>query len=114
MRARLERCLTGRLSDSYPSGEHDLEVLVDKLHPLDELSTVLRSVTDGVEQEHPECRRVVFAAPEGSTDVVSAATEAGFRYVVDVEVDGQSLSLMVAEPAWVTAVDMDLDRVPHT
>jgi hypothetical protein len=114
MRARLERCLSGRLSGSYPPGEHDLEVIVDELDPLDELSIVLRTVTEGVQQEHPECRRVVFAAPEGSVDVVSAAREVGFRYVVDVEVAGESLSLMVAEPGWVTVVDMDLDRVPHT
>jgi len=36
----------------------------------------------------------------------------GFRHVVDVDVPGEELSLLVREPEWVTQVDADLDRVP--
>ncbi|MGW6281287.1 hypothetical protein [Kribbella sp. NPDC055071] len=114
MRARLERCLTGRLRDTYPPSEHDLEVRLDRTDPAQAVTATLGSVIRQVEHEHPECRRLVFAAPEEAHDVIAAAVEAGFRYVVDVDVDGESLSLMVAEPSWVTAVDMDLDRVPQT
>jgi hypothetical protein len=57
---------------------------------------------------------VVFAAPVDDLEIVAAAEAAGFRYVVDVEVPGEDLSLLVAEPEWVTRVDMDLDRVPGT
>jgi hypothetical protein len=60
----------------------------------------------------PECRRVVFAASVGDLDAVAAAQAAGFRYVLDVDVPDAELSLLVAEPDWVSDVDADLDRVP--
>ena len=114
MEIRLERCLSGRLRDTYPPGEEDLEVRVDSWRSTTELTAVLRTVSERVVLEHPRCRRIVFAVPEGATEIVDAAGEAGFRQVVDVEVEGECYTLLVTEPAWVTAVDMDLDRVPQT
>jgi hypothetical protein len=67
-----------------------------------------------IQAADPRCRRVVFAAPVDDLEIVAAAQAAGFRYVVEVEVPGEDLSLLVAEPEWVTRVDMDLDRVPGT
>ena len=60
----------------------------------------------------PRCRRVVFAAPVDDLTSIAAAHAAGFRYVVDVDIPGEELSLLVAEAHWVTA--MDSDRVPGT
>lgn len=56
------------------------------------------------------CRRVVFAAAAGDQAMVAAVQAAGFRCVLDVDVPGAELSLLVAEPGWVT--ERDDDRVP--
>jgi hypothetical protein len=56
----------------------------------------------------------VFGAPRGDLATLTAAENAGFRYIVDVDLAGASLSLAVAEPPWVTSVDMDLGHVPGT
>jgi hypothetical protein len=58
------------------------------------------------------CRRVVYAAPSGDVAAMATAIAASFRFVVDVEVAGEDLSLLVLEPDWVTGVDMDLGRAP--
>jgi len=111
--ATLERCAHGRLRDAYPVAEHDIEIrLYDA--PAYELTALLRTLSAAVQQADPQCRRVVFGAPLGDLATLSAAENAGFRYVVDVDLAGASLSLAVAEPSCVTSVDMDLDRVPGT
>ena len=107
----LERCEVGRLREAYPVSEHDVEVRVGELEP-STLAVLLRDLVPAVLSADPECRRVVFAAPEGDLAVLSGAEEAGFRYVVDVDLPDGSVNLTVAEPGWVTAVDMDLDHVP--
>jgi hypothetical protein len=55
---------------------------------------------------------VVFAAPADHGEVLKAAQAAGFRHVIDVDVPGAELSLLVAEPGWVRKVDADIDKVP--
>jgi hypothetical protein len=60
----------------------------------------------------PRCRRVVHAVPAGQRDQIAAAESAGCRYVVDVDLGREELSLLVAEPDWVTDTDIDIDRVP--
>ncbi|MEU6251398.1 hypothetical protein [Streptomyces sp. NPDC047043] len=57
-------------------------------------------------------REPVYAVPEGDRASMAAAETAGFRYAVDVELRDQQLSLLVAEPDWVTVTGMDLDHVP--
>jgi len=111
--ARLERCAHGRLRDAYPAAEHDIEIRLDDA-PTDELRALLGALSAAVQQADPQCRRVVFGAPLGDLATLAAAENAGFRYVVDVDLADASLSLAVAEPSWVTSVDMDLDRVPGT
>ncbi|MGC9542199.1 hypothetical protein [Streptomyces sp. UG1] len=103
----LERCAAGRLREAYPVGARDVELLVDSGTP-----EVLRSLLHAVRAADPDCRRVVHAVPEGDRTSVEAAEAVGFRYAVDVDLQDQQLSLLVAEPDWVTATDMDLDRVP--
>jgi len=107
----LERCESGRLREAYPVSEHDVEVRVGELEP-PVLAGLLRDLVPAVLSADRSCRRVVFAAPEGDLAVLSAVEEAGFRCVVDVDLPDGSVSLAVAEPGWVTAVDMDLDHVP--
>src|SRR4029450_3884728 len=115
--ATLERCAHGRLRDAYPVAEHDIEIRLDDA-PTDELTALLGALSaaggPAEQQADPQCRRVVFGAPRGDLATLAAAENAGFRYVVDVDLAGASLSLAVAEPSWVTSVDMDLDHVPGT
>lgn len=114
---RVERCLEGRLRNAYPAARHDVELQVDgEVH---DLTHLLRRESDRILGADPLCRKVVFAVPAGDPDMVLAAEVAGFRYVVEVDIPDPAggvltLVLLVREPAHVTAVDMDLDRVPHT
>jgi len=80
--------------------------------PAAEVQGVLARTARQCLDADPRCRRVVYAAPAGDSTALGAATAAGFRYVVDVDLPDVSLSLLVAEPGWVTAID--LDRVPGT
>ncbi|MEV5987464.1 hypothetical protein AB0L85_21010 [Streptomyces sp. NPDC052051] len=110
---QVERCAAGRLRDAYPAGARDLEVRIDGGCPDgDARAALLRDLVDAVGAADPHCRRVVHAVAEGDHDGLAAAARAGFRHVVDVDLGQQQLSLLVAEPDWVTATDMDLDHVP--
>lgn len=108
-----ERCVVGRLRTAYPVARHDVELRVDGV-PVKQLADVLATESARILDADRDCRKVVFAAPVDDLDVLRAAEAAGFRYVVDVDLPDAQLSLLVREPSWVTAVDMDLDRVPQT
>ncbi|MET8430581.1 hypothetical protein [Nocardia sp. NPDC004860] len=109
----LERCAAGRLRAAYPANAHDIEIrLVDEASS--RTTDVLRVLASAIEVADPHCRRIIFAAPAGDWSTIAGAQAGGFRYVVDVDVPGAELSLLAAEPDWVTAIDMDLDRVPGT
>lgn len=107
-----ERCVTGRLRDAYPSHAHDVEIRLAEDLPPDRLTQVLGQAARAALDSDPRCRRVVFAAPAGDTATIAATEAAGFRYVLDVDLAGIELSLLVAEPGWVTVLDSD--RVPGT
>lgn len=111
----LQRCVAGRLRAAYPVGAHDVEIRIDDNGTplgMGALTEMLAEIADAVLSADVRCRRVVFAAPATDHDQLTAAEAAGFRHVVDVDVPGAELALLTAEPAWVTAVDIDLDRVP--
>jgi hypothetical protein len=108
----LERCETGRLRDAYPVNRHDWEARLTAHLPAEEITRVLEETARAAFEEDSHCRRVVFAVGVDDFDTMAAAEAAGFRYVVDVDIPGAALSLLVAEPDWVTTVDIDLDRVP--
>jgi hypothetical protein len=114
LQVRLEQCVNGRLRAAYPVNAHDVEVRISDGLGTAELTEALGEAARDALRTDPHCRRVVFAAPAGDLAAVATAEAAGFRYVVDVDIPGAELSLLVAEPGWVTAVDMDLDRVPDT
>ncbi|GGJ34165.1 hypothetical protein [Streptomyces brasiliensis] len=109
---RLERCAAGRLRDTYPVGAHDVEVRVGAGCPQAVRTELLRTLTDAVLAADPRCRRVVHAVRVGDADGLASARSAGFRHAVDVDLGREELGLLVKEPDWVTATDMDLDRVP--
>ncbi|MFI1353058.1 hypothetical protein ACH4TV_05665 [Streptomyces sp. NPDC020898] len=109
---RLERCVSGRLRDTYPVGAHDVEVRIGAGCPQDVRPALLRAVREAVQAADPRCRRVVHAVPVGEGEWTAAAESAGFRYAVDVDLGLEQLGLLVAEPDWVTGPDLDLDRVP--
>ncbi|MCH5672870.1 hypothetical protein [Streptomyces gilvus] len=108
----VERCAAGRLRDTYPVAAHDVEVRPDPHLHGPELSAVLGQLAAAIRVADGRCRRVVYAVDAPDPARVAAAEEAGFRYVVDVDVAGREHSLLVAEPGWVTATDMALERVP--
>lgn len=112
----VQRCVSGRLRNSYPVAAHDIEVRVSDAESSEALTEVLVAVVRAVRAADPDCRKVVYAVDRGpqprARATVSAAEAAGFRYVVDVDITDAELSLLVSEPDWVTRVDMYLDRVP--
>ncbi|WP_063043873.1 hypothetical protein [Nocardia pseudovaccinii] len=110
----LERCATGRLRNAYPVNTHDIEARIDPTLPGPSLSELLSALATAIHAAEPQCRRIVYAAAVDDPDARAAAEAAGYRHVVDVDLPDTELSLMVNEPAWVTAVDMDLDHVPGT
>ncbi|WP_369192195.1 hypothetical protein [Streptomyces sp. R08] len=109
---RVERCAAGRLRDAYPVGAHDIEGGVHGPCPPDVLPDLLEALADAVTDADLRCRRVVFAPASADQARILAADAAGFRYVLDVDLGAETVSLFVAEPLWVTRTDMDLDRVP--
>lgn len=118
----LVRCVNGRLRLAYPVAARDVEVQVPDVTTSEDLTAVLRAVVLALRQSDPQCRKVVFAVdrsgsgrgPLSPLTAIAAAEAAGFRYVVDVDLADAELSLLVVEPEWVTAVDIDLDHVPGT
>ena len=111
----LRRSLASVMRDSYPVGAHDVHVALDAPQLEDgDLTALLRDLVGAVQVADPSCRRLVYAVPVTDLAVMAAAERAGFRFVVDVDLDGEELAMLVAEPDWVTHVDADLERVPGT
>lgn len=118
----LVRCVNGRLRLAYPVAARDVEARVSDVTSAKDLTAVLRAIVPAIRESDPQCRKVVYAvehsgsgrAPLSTAATIAAAEAAGFRYVVDVDIDDAELSLLVAEPEWVTGVDIDLDHVPGT
>ncbi|MFJ1709594.1 hypothetical protein [Kitasatospora sp. NPDC088346] len=102
---RLERCVSGRLRDTYPVGAHDVEVRIGAGCPEPMRPALLRALSDAVQEADPRCRRVVLAVPAGEPAGVAVAESAGFRYAVDVDLGDEELSLLVTEPDWGTSAD---------
>jgi len=106
----VRRCISSRLRDTYPVSSHDIELFGLNDAPPHAFARALAELSEAVLKADPLCRRVVFAASAGQADMALAAEMAGFRPVVDVDVPGAELRLFVAEPVWVS--NIDLQRVP--
>lgn len=94
VRLTLERCAEGRLRAAYPVGAHDVEVRVSGRVTRELLAEAITTI----KASNPHCRRLVFAAAEGDGAAAVAAEQAGFRYVVDVDLRDAALRLFVHEP----------------
>ncbi|MGY4713009.1 hypothetical protein ACXDF8_26255 [Mycolicibacterium sp. CBM1] len=108
------RSIDGRLRDAYPVSLDDVELYAIDRIASQGFTRALAELTRSILAARGSCRRVVFAAEAGDEAVVSAARAAGFRYVLDVDVPGAELSLLVVEPDWVTKADPDLDDIPDS
>ncbi|MGN6218748.1 MAG: hypothetical protein ACTHNQ_04540 [Microbacterium sp.] len=105
---RVRRARDGDLVDAYPAGSHDQELLVTGEASAAQLAAAAESAL----AVDPRCRRVILAVTEGDLDEISRAEDAGFRYVVDVEIRAGGRSLLVREPGWVLAQPHVLDDIP--
>lgn len=108
------RSVDGWLRDAYPISLDDVELHVTNQSASPALTSALAELSRSILTADRHCRRVVFAASARDEAVVAAARAAGFRYVLDVDVPGAELTLLVVEPKWVTDVDSGLDDVPDT
>jgi hypothetical protein len=104
------RCAEGRLRDAYPVSAHDVELNVSNKSAPQLITRPLAALTQVILNSDDSCRRVVLATTAGDEAIVSAVEAAGFRHVLDVDVPGSELSLLVAEPSWI--IELDDDRVP--
>lgn len=93
---------------SYPAGLRDMI-----LSPSDDApAEALQLVSEAVMAADRHCRRLVLAAPEGDVPAVARGEEAGYRYVVDVDLPSGAYSLLVAEPGWVLEESKNIDEIP--
>jgi hypothetical protein len=106
------RCAEGRLRDAYPVSAHDVELNVSTRVAPQGITRPLAALTQTILNSDHSCRRVVFAAASDDAATVSAVEAAGFRCVLDVDVPGAELSLLVAEPSWI--LELDDDRIPDS
>ena len=105
----------GPLRDAYPVAAHDVEIRIPRRpRTFARLAAFLDELGIAVLAADRACRRVVVAVAPDDLAAITAAESVGFRHVVDVDVPGDELSLLVREPEWVTQRDADLDRVPGT
>jgi hypothetical protein len=110
--------LDGPLAQAYPAGIHDVEVRVERLDDAEGVHRACQLLF----ADHPQCRRITFAARANEVNVIAFAEEAGFRYVLDVDVrepagsapeeTATELSLLVLEPQWILEQPMAVDDLP--
>lgn len=96
------------LAAAYPGGSRDRVIQPDaQAGP-----PGLQLVSEKVMSADPACRRLVLAVDEGDVAGIARGEAAGYRYVLDVDLPGKSLSLLAAEPDWVLEDSRHLDDVP--
>lgn len=89
------------LRHTYPYGARDR---VMAFSDADDIRKTVESVFAG----DPKCRRIVVPVEQGDVTQVEQCETAGLRYVLDVRTrEGDELSLMVAEPEWVSNQSTD-------
>ena len=110
----LRRCAATPLAAGYPVGARDIALDIGTWVAPATVTELLTALVPAVLRADPECRRVVVAVDGNDQEQLAAVVAAGLRPTVDIELPAGEFVLTVAEPAWVCAVDMDLDRVPGT
>lgn len=100
--------LDSELRDAYPVSAHDRVLSVSP----DVVAQSIQLVSEELMRRDPECRRLVIATDEADVAQIARAEEAGYRYVVDVDLYDRAVSLMTAEPVWVLEESRRIDEVP--
>lgn len=96
------------LDGTYPIGIEDREVRIhDGSAP-----AAIALAAHTILTEAPRCRRILLALPLGDLEAMRTAEDGGFRYVIDVDTRHESVSLLVAEPAWVLAQPSAMEDIP--
>ena len=93
---------------AYPVGLHD-RLLTPSA---DTVAEAIQLVSEKVWEAHQNCRRLVIATTEEDIPEIARAEKAGYRYVVDVDLPQESVTLMAAEPGWVLEESRNIDLVP--
>ncbi len=96
------------IAAAYPAGARDRLIQPDARAG----APAIQLVSEQVMAADPACRRLVLAVEEGDVAGIARGEAAGYRYVLDVDVPGGSLSLLAAEPDWVLEDSRHLDDVP--
>lgn len=87
---------------TYPFGSHDKVMTYSDAEDM-------RATVDKTFADDPQCRRIVVPVEQENLEQIAECEKAGLRYVLDVRTrDGEELSLMVAEPEWVTSQSTDI------
>lgn len=96
------------IAAAYPAGKRDRLIQPDAQAG----APAVQLVSEQVMAADPACRRLVLAVDEGDVAAIARGEAAGYRYVLDVDVPGRSLSLLAAEPGSVLEDSRHLDDVP--
>ncbi|MEE2523645.1 hypothetical protein V1639_13500 [Pseudarthrobacter sp. J75] len=96
------------VAETYPVSARDRLLTPDA----DAGPEALQLVSERVMAADPGCRRLVLAVDEGDLNAIARGEAAGYRFVVDVDIPGRSLSLLAAEPDWVLETSRYMDDVP--
>lgn len=104
----VEKARTSKVGMAYPAGLHDY-----LLSPSPDASAqAIQLVSELVWAGDDLSRRLVLATALEDVPKIARAEAAGYRYVVDVDIPGEELSLLVAEPDWVLEESRHIDIVP--
>lgn len=104
----VEKARTSKVAMAYPAGLHDYLLTPSSDAPAEAIQLVSEQVWAGDKQS----RRLVLATALEDVPEIARAEAAGYRYIVDVDIPGEELSLLVAEPHWVLEESRNIDIVP--
>ncbi|WP_120005615.1 hypothetical protein [Nesterenkonia muleiensis] len=107
-RIRVSRVVSTAYEVTYPVGTQDRLLEVSD----DAAAEAIQLVSEHLFAHATHCRRLVIACPEEDVEQIAQAEQAGYRYVVDVDLPDRSVSLMTAEPQWVLEQSRNIDIVP--
>lgn len=107
-RIRVSRVASTAYEATYPVGAQDRLLEASE----DAAAESIQLVSEHLFAHAIGCRRLVIACPEEDVEQIARAEQAGYRYVVDVDLADRSVSLMTAEPQWVLEQSRKIDIVP--
>ena len=104
----VKRIVESEFAATYPSGLRDRLLVPEVGAPAE----AIQLASEFVMSQDPACRRLVLVCEEEDLKAMSIAEAAGYRFVVDVDLNRGSFALMTAEPDWVLEESRNIDEVP--